>query len=331
MPLTLMRTKRAFGGLKHLRYWALSPTLGRRQINVTLHVTACLTFAFCSLAIVASVASPPDVLCALDVPVADMATLISGAELEAALDGGEPPLVFDCRNFFRTDDPRDAYAAGHIPTAGYLESATDLAEDGAPFANTRPTSAEALSASLGRLGLGSTSDWVVLYGRGPVDDQSVPIGGRAASGMMWATRCWWVLRSWGFTRVAILDGGFDRWLADGRAVTTGVESYPSAAFDASTLHDRAFVSASREAVLERVQKIERGDKSVVLLDSLPTASYEGTGTASNGRRQGHIMGAVSLPYGDLFDSATGLFLPAPELSVKFQRVGITKGVPVLAY
>lgn len=99
----------------------------------------------------------------------------------------------------------------------------------------------------------------------------------------------------------------------------------------SSLQDNAGMSTSKEAVLQRVNAIESGDASVVLLDSLPSASYEGTGRSKAGRRPGHITGAVSLPYTTLFDGETGLFLPAKTLRQAFADVGITHGVPVLAY
>ena len=99
----------------------------------------------------------------------------------------------------------------------------------------------------------------------------------------------------------------------------------------SSLQDNKGMATSKEAVLQRVNAIEAGDASVVLLDSLPSSSYEGTARGKAGRRPGHITGAVSLPYTTLFDGETGLFLPAPKLRQAFAAVGITQGVPVLAY
>ena len=260
-----------------------------------------------------------------------MATLISGAELARALALAPPPLLFECRNTFVGDEEAQAgYAtAGHIPSAAFLEGGVSLAEPDAPFGNTRPTDAAALGTSLGGLGIRSADDFIVLYGRGPSKGES--LGARVASGMMWATRCWWVLRSWGFTRVAILDGGVDRWVADGRAVVTGSQAHPPTTFDTASLTNIADMAASKEDVLARVAAIESGDDSVVLLDSLPTSSYEGTGPTTAGRRAGHITGAVSLPYGTLFSPDTGLFKQEAELRQAFADVGITQGVPILAY
>ena len=69
----------------------------------------------------------------------------------------------------------------------------------------------------------------------------------------------------------------------------------------------------------------------MLLDSLPTASYEGTAPATAGKRLGHITGAVSIPYPSLCDADTGLFLPPSDLKAAFAEAGIVAGVPVLAY
>ncbi len=38
---------------------------------------------------------------------------------------------------------------------------------------------------------------------------------------MWATRFWWMLKSLGFDNAAVLDGGLDKWKAEGRAIETG--------------------------------------------------------------------------------------------------------------
>ena len=49
---------------------------------------------------------------------------------------------------------------------------------------------------------------------------------------MWATRLWWLLRVYGFDRVAVLDGGLAAWRAAGLPLTGGVEQYPAANFAA---------------------------------------------------------------------------------------------------
>jgi 3-mercaptopyruvate sulfurtransferase SseA len=45
--------------------------------------------------------------------------------------------------------------------------------------------------------------------------------------MMWATRFWWMLKSLGFDGATVLDGGFDKWKAEGRPTESGpARGYP---------------------------------------------------------------------------------------------------------
>jgi thiosulfate/3-mercaptopyruvate sulfurtransferase len=51
--------------------------------------------------------------------------------------------------------------------------------------------------------------------------------------MMWATRFWWMLKALGFDGAAVLGGGFDKWVAEGRPVECGpAKGYPPAVFTA---------------------------------------------------------------------------------------------------
>ena len=69
-----------------------------------------------------------------------------------------------------------------------------------------------LEAAFGRHGVGEGAR-VVLYSIGS---------------MMWATRFWWMLRSLGFDGAAVLDGGFDKWKAEGRPTESGAAAGLSA-------------------------------------------------------------------------------------------------------
>ena len=57
----------------------------------------------------------------------------------------------------------------------------------------------------------------------------------ASARMMWATRFWWMLRSLGFDGAAVLDGGFDKWKAEGRPTESG----PAKGYPPATLQGRA--------------------------------------------------------------------------------------------
>ena len=94
---------------------------------------------------------------------------------------------------------RADYEAGHIPGAGFLDVPGELSRQDAPVHFMMLPAAQ-FAAVMGRHGIGDDTR-VVLYSRDRI---------------MWATRVWWMLHAMGFDRAAVLDGGFEKWLAEGR-------------------------------------------------------------------------------------------------------------------
>src|SRR3981189_1180093 len=152
--------------------------------------------------------------------------LITTAELAAILD--QPDLrLFDCTTYLEyqpagSDIPyiavpgRHTFEAGHIPGADFLDLQGEFSVPDIELHFMMPTTAQ-LEAAFGRHGIGANSR-VVLYSIGSA---------------MWATRFWWMLRSLGFENVSVLDGGLDKWKAEGRAIETGpAKGYPPAIFTA---------------------------------------------------------------------------------------------------
>jgi len=145
-------------------------------------------------------------------------TLISSAALSMHL-GDAAWVVVDCR--FKLDDVtwgEREYAAAHIPGAVYADLDHDLsaAKTGTNGRHPLPD-AVALASTFSRLGI-TTGVQVVAY------DQD---------NGMYASRLWWMLRYMGHDAVAVLDGGFAKWIAEGRETRGGVESRPPAAFNGS--------------------------------------------------------------------------------------------------
>src|SRR5450432_3414724 len=141
--------------------------------------------------------------------------LITSAELAALL--GQPDLrLFDCTSYLEyqpegSDVPyivvpgRHSFEAGHIPGADFLDLQGEFSDSTTELRFMMPATAH-LEAAFGRHGVGAA---------------------------MWATRFWWMLRSLGFADVSVLDGGLDKWKAEGRAVETGpAKGYPPASFTA---------------------------------------------------------------------------------------------------
>src|ERR1051325_9044222 len=118
--------------------------------------------------------------------------------------------TIDCR--FKLDDEgwgRKEYLAAHVPGAAYAHLNADLSGPLTGRNGRHPLpDPSALAQTLGRLGI-STDVQVVVY------DQD--------SGMF-ASRLWWLLRWMGHESVAVLDGGFAKWLAENRPTRSGEET-----------------------------------------------------------------------------------------------------------
>jgi thiosulfate/3-mercaptopyruvate sulfurtransferase len=158
--------------------------------------------------------------------MADRRELISTAELADLL--CQPNLrVFDCTTRLEylppgSDAPymvvpgRDTFEAGHAPGADFLDLQGEFSDESTKLRFMMPGESQ-LEAAFGRHGVGADS-FVVLY---------------SVATPMWATRFWWMLKSLGFDNVAVLDGGLDKWKAEGRALETGpAKGYPPAKFTA---------------------------------------------------------------------------------------------------
>src|SRR5262245_14195305 len=140
-----------------------------------------------------------------------MHPLISTAELAARL-SDDKLRIFDCTTVlhplsedgkFRIESGRKAYSeAGHIEGAALIELQEDLSDPASDLRFTALAPTDLVRAFKAK-GVGDDND-VVLY---------------AAGDQWWATRVWWLLRSIGFDRAALLDGGFKKWRAEGRPQT----------------------------------------------------------------------------------------------------------------
>jgi thiosulfate/3-mercaptopyruvate sulfurtransferase len=185
-----------------------------------------------------------------------------------------------------------AHDEEHIPGARYADLVSELSAPDGWF--TRPD-ADTFKAAVERLGVGEGTQ-VVVYDR-------------AAS--VWAARVWWLLRSYGFDDVAVLDGGFGRWQAEGRP-TTGAPTPPA---PAATFipRDRPELVADRDQVLAVVR-----DGGACLVHSLPEEDFTATET-DRYARPGRIPGSLNVPVFGLL-AEDGTFRAPDELRARFADV-----------
>ncbi len=241
--------------------------------------------------------------------------LVETAALEASL--GAPELrIVDCTTWLKPAEPGDdapyrvvpgraEYDAAHIPGAVFLDIQGQISDPETRLKFMAPSAARFADA-MGALGIGDDSR-VVLYSAGSI---------------MWATRVWWMLRAFGFERVAVLDGGWEKWQAEGRPVSSAPESYPPARFTAR-LKPGQFVDSGY--VLSRL-----GDADTVAVNALAPEFHHGEGPSRYGR-PGRIPGSVNVPAATLLDPSNGAFVPLDEARRLHEEAGITSDQHVVAY
>lgn len=205
-----------------------------------------------------------------------------------------------------------------IPGAQYVNMATDMSDPAGRYPYTLPSEAQA-EARLAALGI-DAGHQVVLYARG---------------GMMSAARVWFVLHALGHDRVSLLDGGYERWVREGRPVeagpVTGADDRPTRQRNAAA-RPPGFVARLRPHRLADLDAVRAalGDRSVRLVNALSREQFLGTGGAHYGR-PGSIPGSVSVPARELVSADTGRFLDAAELEARFARAGVLDAPRAIVY
>ena len=242
--------------------------------------------------------------------------LISTEQLAGSLD--EPNLrIYDCTTYLEptpagSEDPyiavsgRRTFEHAHIPGADFLDLQGEFSDATTRLRFMLPATAQ-LEAAFGRHGLGNASR-VVLYSIGS---------------MMWATRFWWMLRSLGFDRAAVLDGGFDKWTAEGRPTESGrAKGYAPATFTAAP---RQGLFADKDTVLAAL-----GSPSTVIVNALGPQFHKGL-EASRYGRPGRIPGSVNVSAATLVDPATKTFTTLADAEAKLAAQGVTRDKKVICY
>jgi thiosulfate/3-mercaptopyruvate sulfurtransferase len=138
-----------------------------------------------------------------------------------------------------------------------------------------------------------------------------------------AARLWWLLRYFGHERVSLLDGGFTRWVSEGRMLETRVPSYPPAPFAAEP-HPEMVVDA------DAVERLRRDTRALVI-DSRMAERYEGKVEPVD-PVAGHIPGARSRPYPDNVRSAEDpRFREPAQLREQLEQLGAGRAERVVCY
>ncbi|MGH3368544.1 MAG: sulfurtransferase, partial [Nocardioidaceae bacterium] len=195
----------------------------------------------------------------------------------------------------------EAYVAGHIPGAVFVDLPQDLAAPTGPGRHPLP-SAEQLTEVMRRVGVGNETD-VIVY-----DDA----GGSNAA------RLWWLLRWLGHERVAVLDGGVSSW---GGPLEHGPPPPPPQGDFSPRDPETAWVV--------ELDEVAARQPNIVLLDARHPARYAGISEPVD-PRAGHIPGARSAFWEENLD-ASGRFLSPAKLRARFRFLGLETGSDAIVY
>jgi thiosulfate/3-mercaptopyruvate sulfurtransferase len=165
---------------------------------------------------------------------------------------------------------RADFEKAHIPGAQFVDIEHELSTPHPRLHFSLPD-AQTFAEAMARLGVGDDTR-VICY---------------ASANHWWATRLWWMLRVFGHDQAAVLDGGFQKWRAEGRPVESG-PGRARAAAARFTPRRRAELVAGKEEVLAAI-----GQADVCTVNALRPEQHVGTGGVHYGRR-GHIPGSVNL-------------------------------------
>ncbi len=220
--------------------------------------------------------------------------------------------IFDC-TVDMTNDPatgysvksgREKYEAGHIKGAAFIDLKDEF-KDPDHALNFMLPPYDLFVSLVSQYGIGEGTR-VVLYNAGPT---------------WWASRMWWNLRAHGFDDARVLNGGYEKWVAEGRPTETGTNAYPPAEFHSKP---RADLIVGKEQVLDAID-----DPDCVIINALAPELHRGAKVQYG--RPGHIKGSVNVPARSLLEDDTFAFKPAAGLRAAFAPVGALQAKRVMNY
>lgn len=215
----------------------------------------------------------------------------------------DPDLIVVDASWFMPASGRNGYEEfliAHIAGARFFDI-EELSDRSNPAPHMLPNS-EAFGAAMERLGIGR-DERIVVYDNSPIRT---------------AARCWFMLRHSGANSVAILDGGFQKWISEGRPAESG-EAPPRKA---------RFHSIERDDVVSKQQLLS--GTGLPWIDARGKSRFEGSEADPRpGVAAGHAPGSRNLPFASLYQ-ADGTFKNVDELKRLFAEAGIDPMQPFVA-
>lgn len=200
-------------------------------------------------------------------------------------------------------DPQAEYDAAHIPGARFF-NIDEISDARSDLPHMVPP-VEKFMSRMRAMGVGDGHQVVVYDG----------------AGIMSAPRVWWLFRLMGHVNVAVLDGGFPKWQAEGRAV----EDLPP------VVKDRHLTVRFQNHLVRDVTQVSQASKlgDAQIVDARSAARFRGDAPEPReGLRAGHIPGSRNVPFGTLVNADNTFKSPA-ECRAEFEAAGVDLSRPMI--
>ena len=200
-------------------------------------------------------------------------------------------------------DAKAEYAAAHIPGARFFDI-DEIADQRSDLPHMAPPPEKFISR-MRAMGVGDGHQVVVYDG----------------TGLFSAARVWWTFRLMGKQDVAVLDGGFPKWQAEGR----DIEDMPP------IIRDRHMTVSRQNHLVKDVTQVAHCAKlgEAEIIDARSAARFRGEAPEPRpGLRSGHIPGARNVPFGGVL-SADGTMKSPADLKAVFEAVGVDLKKPAI--
>lgn len=232
--------------------------------------------------------------------------LVSGEWLAANL--SDPSVrILDCtwHHVSTNLDGRTQYRGRHLPGSVHFDIDA-VADPTSSLPHMLPSAAD-FAKKVGLLGIGD-GDHVIVYDR--------LYGGSAAG------RVWWMFRVFGYEKVSILDGGFGKWVKDKLPTEMSPVRPDPKTFTAKFSPDLVRTLEQMKA------NLASGAEQVV--DARGPAKFDGTQKdVFPFKKLGHMPNAINVPWADLVDEETGVFLPPDVLAARITKAGVDLKKPIV--
>eukprot|EP00842_Homolaphlyctis_polyrhiza_P000136 jgi/Hompol1/1122/HPOL_001598-RA len=230
-------------------------------------------------------------------------TLVSTEWLASNLDSVK---VLDCSWHMphTKRDPHQEFLLKHVKGARFFDI-DEIADTSVPLPHMLPTAIQ-FAVQVGELGI-NNDDHLVLYDTG-----------------FGACRVFWTFRAFGHRKLSVLNGGFQKWTAESRAVESGEPPKPE--FQEYLSRENPHIVENYEGIIHAFSK-----HSAQIIDARPLLRFQGKAPEPReGIPSGHIPTSINIPSSSMYDPATNEFLPLDQLARIFAEKGVDLKRPIIS-